>query len=81
VKKSNAGDFYMDLFEGTGNDFDGILEESRHDSLGPDTDIGGSNDVFSDGSARYMKVHTSLYPLNLWAITDSNRLYYANDVN
>jgi prepilin-type N-terminal cleavage/methylation domain-containing protein len=80
-KNSNDGDYYMDLFEGTGNDFSGVLEESRHDSLGPDTDTGGSNNAFSDGSARFMKIHTALYPLNLWAISDTNRVKYADDVN
>ena len=74
-------DYYMDLLEGTGNDFSGVLEESRHDSRGPDTETGGSNYAFSDGSARYMKVHTALYPLNLWAISDTNRTAYADDVN
>jgi prepilin-type N-terminal cleavage/methylation domain-containing protein len=80
-KNSNHSDYYMDLLEGTGNDFSGVLEESRHDSRGPDTDTGGSNYAFSDGSARYMKVHTALYPLNLWAISDTNRTAYADDVN
>jgi prepilin-type N-terminal cleavage/methylation domain-containing protein len=81
-KNSNHGDYYMDVNEGTGgNDFDGILEESRHDSLGPDTGTGGSNYAFSDGSARYMKVHTSLYPLNLWCISDTNRTYFADSPN
>jgi prepilin-type N-terminal cleavage/methylation domain-containing protein len=80
-KNSNHADYYMDLLEGTGNDFSGVLEESRHDSRGPDTDTGGSNYAFSDGSANYMKVHTALYPLNLWAISDTNRTAYADDVN
>jgi prepilin-type N-terminal cleavage/methylation domain-containing protein len=80
-KNSNRPDYYMDLLEGAGNDFSGVLEESRHDSLGPGTDTGGSNYAFSDGSARYMKVHTALYPLNLWAISDTNRVAYADDFN
>jgi prepilin-type N-terminal cleavage/methylation domain-containing protein len=81
-KNSNDGDYYMDLLEGAGgNDFSGVLEESRHDSRGAGTYTGGSNYAFSDGSARYMKIHTALFPLNLWAISDSNRLYYADDVN
>ena len=75
-KNSNHGDFYMDVNEGSGNDFSGVLEESRHDSRGPDTNTGGSNYAFSDGSARFMKVHTALYPLNLWCISDTNRTYY-----
>jgi prepilin-type N-terminal cleavage/methylation domain-containing protein/prepilin-type processing-associated H-X9-DG protein len=80
-KNSNHGDFYMDLNEGTGNDFSGVLEESRHDSLGPDTETGGSNYAFADGSANYLKIHTALYPLNLWAISDTNRVKFADDVN
>jgi prepilin-type N-terminal cleavage/methylation domain-containing protein/prepilin-type processing-associated H-X9-DG protein len=80
-KNSTNTDYYMDLLEGTGNDFSGVLEQSRHDSRGPDTGTGGSNYAFCDGSARYMKVHTALYPLNLWAITDSNRVFFADDVN
>jgi type II secretory pathway pseudopilin PulG len=90
-KRSADGDFYMDLDEpgGTttgggvvsGNDFSGVLEESRHDSLGPDTNTGGSNYAFSDGSARFMKVHTALFPLNLWAISDADRTKFADNVN
>jgi prepilin-type N-terminal cleavage/methylation domain-containing protein len=72
-KNSNDGDYYMDVNEGTGNDFSGVLEQSRHDSRGPDTGTGGSNYAFSDGSAKYMKVYTALYPLNLWCVTDTNR--------
>src|SRR5471030_1562552 len=80
-KNSNKPDYYMDLLEGTGNDFSGVLEESRHDSRGPDTGTGGSNYAFGDGSARYMKVHTALYPLNLWCVTDSNRVAFSDNVN
>ena len=85
-KNSNDGDYYMDLLEDTstsfgGNDFSGVLEESRHDSRGPDTGTGGSNYAMSDGSASYMKIHTSLYPLNLWAISDADRSFYADDTH
>ena len=80
-KNSNDGDYYMDLLEGSGNDFSGVLEESRHDSRGPDTDTGGSNYASADGSAKYMKVHTALFPLNLWAISDPDRIFYADGVN
>jgi prepilin-type N-terminal cleavage/methylation domain-containing protein len=77
-KNSNDPDYYMDLLEGGGNDFSGVLEEGRHDSQGPGTETGGSNYAFSDGSARFMKYHTALSPLSLWAIGDSNRVYYAD---
>jgi len=80
-KNPADGDYYMDLLENGGNDFSGVLEESRHDSRGPETETGGSNYAFSDGSAKFMKVHTALYPLNLWATSDTNRVYYADEVN
>ncbi|HEY5041637.1 MAG TPA: DUF1559 domain-containing protein [Verrucomicrobiae bacterium] len=80
-KNSGHGDYYMDVNEGAGNDFSGVLEESRHDSRGPDTETGGSNYAFTDGSARFMKIHTALYPLNLWAISDANRISFADNVN
>jgi prepilin-type N-terminal cleavage/methylation domain-containing protein len=77
-KNSTNVDFYMDVNEGSGNDFSGVLEESRHDSRGPETDTGGSNYALTDGSARYMKVHTSLNPLNLWCISDGSRTNFAD---
>jgi prepilin-type N-terminal cleavage/methylation domain-containing protein/prepilin-type processing-associated H-X9-DG protein len=69
-KTSDHGDFYMDLLENGGNDFSGILDQERHDGKS------GSNFAFADGSARYLRDHTALYPLNLWAISDTNRNYY-----
>ena len=69
-KATVEGDFYMDLRENGGNDFSGILEQQRHDGKN------GANYAFADGSARYLKVHTALYPLNLWAISDADRTYY-----
>ena len=66
-KAANQGDFYMDLLEGAGNDFVGILDQERHDGKN------GSNYAFTDGSARYLKNHTALYPLNLWCISDADR--------
>jgi prepilin-type N-terminal cleavage/methylation domain-containing protein/prepilin-type processing-associated H-X9-DG protein len=70
-KHSEAPDYYMD--NANNDDIKNILEQSRHDSLGPETESGGSNYAFTDGSARYMKIHTSLYPLDLWCISDTNR--------
>jgi prepilin-type N-terminal cleavage/methylation domain-containing protein/prepilin-type processing-associated H-X9-DG protein len=69
-KATDHGDYYMDLLENGGNDFTGILDQTRHDGKS------GSNYAFADGSARYLKNHTALYPLNLWAISDANRSYY-----
>jgi prepilin-type N-terminal cleavage/methylation domain-containing protein/prepilin-type processing-associated H-X9-DG protein len=69
-KASDQGDFYMDLLENGGNDFSGILDQERHDGNS------GSNYAFCDGSASFLKNHTALYPLNLWAISDADRSYY-----
>jgi prepilin-type N-terminal cleavage/methylation domain-containing protein/prepilin-type processing-associated H-X9-DG protein len=72
-KSSGHGDYYMDLYENGGNDFTGVAEQSRHDGHGPGTMTGGSNYAFTDGSARFIKFPQSLDPLNMWALTDSNR--------
>jgi hypothetical protein len=82
-EKTDAnGDFYMDLNEGsTGNDFGGILNQSRHDSHGNDgvtgTGSGGSNHAMADGSARFIKFPQSVSPLNLWAVTAVGRTNFA----
>jgi len=85
-KMYDYGDFYMDIGEstamkdgrtGTGNDWSGILEQSRHDSRGPQTASGGSNFSLADGSARFIKYGQSLWPLTLWCISDANRTDYA----
>jgi prepilin-type N-terminal cleavage/methylation domain-containing protein/prepilin-type processing-associated H-X9-DG protein len=76
-KEFDHGDFYMDLGENGGNDFTGILEQSRHDSRGPGSGSGGSNFTFADGSARYIKYGQSLWPLCQWCISDANRTAYA----
>ncbi|HVU07318.1 MAG TPA: prepilin-type N-terminal cleavage/methylation domain-containing protein [Verrucomicrobiae bacterium] len=76
-KNSADGDYYMDIYENGGNDFSGVAEQSRHDSRGPGTQSGGSNYAFSDGSARYVKFPQTLSPLNLWCISDSNRVVNA----
>jgi prepilin-type N-terminal cleavage/methylation domain-containing protein len=76
-KEFEHGDFYMDLGENGGNDFTGILEQSRHDSRGPGTATGGSNFTFADGSSRYIKYGGSLWGLSLWCVSDANRTAYA----
>ncbi len=82
-KRHDAGDFYMDLLEGYGNDATGVDEQSQHDNRGTTYsqntkgNSGGSNYAMADGSARFIKFPLSVSPLSLWAITDSNRLAYA----
>jgi prepilin-type N-terminal cleavage/methylation domain-containing protein len=79
-KTDDHGDFYMDLNEGTGNDFGGILNQSRHDST-PAAAVagwgaGGANDAMADGSARFIKFPQSVNPINLWAVTKAGRTNY-----
>jgi len=81
-EKTDAnGDFYMDLLEGNaGNDFGGILNQSRHDSTSQASTIGrgngGSNHATADGSARFIKYPQSVTPINMWAITSYGRTNY-----
>ena len=73
----NQGDFYMDIAANGGDDWSGILEQSRHDSRGPGTATGGSNFTFTDGSARFIKYGGSCWPTSLWCNTDADRATYA----
>jgi len=83
-KQHDAGDFFMDLLENGGNDFTGIAEQGRHDNAGHLSSqlngaggTGGSNYAMSDGSARFIKFPQAVDPLNLWAVTASNRVDYS----
>ena len=82
-KHHDDGDFFMDTLEpgtggGIGNDYTGVLEQSRHDSRGEKTRTGGSNYVMADCSTRFIKFPQAVDPLNLWAISDTNRMAYAS---
>lgn len=59
-KLSNSRHFYMDYFEGVGNDLT-ELDFTKHD--------GGSIYIFADGHSEYLKYPKCFYPLNLWAVT------------
>ena len=80
-KETTEGDFHMDMLDpgNNGDDFSGTVEQSRHPSRGPGTDTGGANNAFSDGSVRFMKFSSAFYPLNLWAVADTNRTAYAHN--
>ena len=73
-KESYRGDFYMDMLAGNGDDFAGAVAQERHSGRGQGTATGGSNNVYADGSARYNRFGTAFSPLNLWAVSDANRL-------
>ncbi len=71
-----AMDYFMDLNEGVGNDLDRV-EQGCHSVVRKAINSGGSNYVFVDGSARFMRYGTTVWPLNLWAVNDTNRVLYA----
>jgi prepilin-type N-terminal cleavage/methylation domain-containing protein len=77
-KVSGRGDFYMDMMAraGFGDDFSAFAQD-RHSGRGEGSGIGGANNAYADGSTRYSKFGTSLDPLNLWAVSDANRVTYA----
>jgi prepilin-type N-terminal cleavage/methylation domain-containing protein len=66
-KENDSGHFYMD-YEG----YDDItqLNQSRHAGGTKNTKGGGSDYVFCDGSARFIKYGACFTPINLWAVTD-----------
>jgi prepilin-type N-terminal cleavage/methylation domain-containing protein/prepilin-type processing-associated H-X9-DG protein len=76
-KVAGSEHFYMDCFEGQGNDVDQV-ERARHLSGGRQSRAGYSNYAFADGSSRLVKRGQLLYPLNLWMVTDywrTNRVF------
>jgi type II secretory pathway pseudopilin PulG len=71
-----ATDYFMDVYEGAGNDVDRI-EHGCHCVIHRTPKAGGSNFALVDGGVRYMRYGLSTWPLNLWAISDADRLKLA----
>lgn len=69
-KLTNSDHFYMDFLEG--NDRDQI-HRNRHGGGGSKNKVGGSNYTFADGHAEFLKYRGALFPLNLWAVTETFR--------
>ena len=70
-------DYFMDLNEGMlGNDMDKV-EQGCHSATHKQINSGGSNFAYVDGSVRYKKFGATVWPLNLWAVNDTNRLLFA----
>lgn len=68
-KRTGSDHFYMDSFEGTGNEVNEV-ERGRHSSVRLAKRTGGANYTFADGSARFIKHGRLLAPLNLWMVTE-----------
>lgn len=70
-KITESPHFYMDFLESSPTSLDGNLfdevEHGRHSRTGNGT--GGSNHIFADGSARYIRFWGALSPVNLWGVT------------
>jgi len=71
-----AMDYFMDFKEGYGNDTDKV-EHGCHSVVLKSQNSGGSNFAFVDGSTRYLKYGSAVWPLNLWAVSDADRLALA----
>jgi len=67
-----AMDYFMDCYEGPGNDVDRI-EHGCHSVINRMPKAGGSNFPFVDGGVRYLRYGLSTWPINLWAISDADR--------
>ena len=80
-KVAYRGDFYMDMRAGNGDDTSGAVAQDRHSGRGEGSATGGSNNTYADGSTRYSKYKSAFDPLNLWAVSDADRLYYAIHYN
>jgi prepilin-type N-terminal cleavage/methylation domain-containing protein/prepilin-type processing-associated H-X9-DG protein len=72
-----AMDYYMDNWEGLGGNDADRVEHGCHSVFHKQRSAGGSNYSFVDGSVRYLKFGRSVWPLNLWAVSDADRLTYA----
>jgi prepilin-type N-terminal cleavage/methylation domain-containing protein/prepilin-type processing-associated H-X9-DG protein len=69
--------YFMDLNEGSGNDFDQI-EHGCHSAVRQKkVRAGGSNFAFVDGAVRFLKYGASVWPENKWAVRDEDRRLYA----
>jgi prepilin-type N-terminal cleavage/methylation domain-containing protein/prepilin-type processing-associated H-X9-DG protein len=73
-----AGDFWMDILE-AGNASDNIVskvQHARHSAYGNPSVSGGSNYVFGDGHAGYLKFGQAVFPECMWAVGDADRVRY-----
>ena len=75
-KETSSGHFYMDFYEGNGNDIEEV-EQSRHSGRGAQSGSGRSNYAYADGSVAALKFGRSLSPINLWAVTATFRTNYS----
>ena len=73
-KKNTVIDYWMDTLA---LDVPVVLQHGMHGSAMP-TRSGGHNNAFVDGGARYYKFGTDVSPVDLWWLSDANRMLPAN---
>jgi prepilin-type N-terminal cleavage/methylation domain-containing protein len=76
-KQNQAPDYFMDMLEGTGGNDADRAEHGRHSGASPTAKGAGSDFAFADGSARFLRYGSAVWPLNLWAVSDADRTKYA----
>lgn len=74
-KLTESSHVHMDIDQNGGNDLE-EMDYRRHNTSVKNQG-GGSNCAFVDGSTRYLRYGTCLYPVNLWAVTDPFRINMA----
>jgi len=72
-----AMDYFMDNWEGKGGNDADRVEHGCHSVTRRGTGSGGSNFGFADGSVRFLRYGGSVWPVNMWCISDSDRSLYA----
>jgi prepilin-type N-terminal cleavage/methylation domain-containing protein/prepilin-type processing-associated H-X9-DG protein len=75
-KDNEAMDFYMDLQEGYGNDQDKV-DHAKHGATRGGSMGGGSDFAFVDGSVSFVRYGKAVNPLNLWCVSETNRVKYS----
>ncbi|MDB6028686.1 MAG: prepilin-type N-terminal cleavage/methylation domain [Verrucomicrobiales bacterium] len=68
--QQTLGQFYLNYLSG---DVWTQLNERRHSSGSKDSENGGSNYAFVDGSVRFIKFGQTFTPINMWAVTPEGR--------
>ena len=69
-KKHTAPDDWMDILGEDGAD---VAQYACHSKFLTPNTAGGSNYAFADGNVRYLKFGLSIWPIDMWAVTDASR--------
>jgi prepilin-type N-terminal cleavage/methylation domain-containing protein len=69
-----AMDYFMDMFEGPGGNDADRIEHGCHSVVHRQSRAGVSNFAYVDGSVNRLRYGGSVWPLNLWAISDPDRI-------